>query len=87
MANLKNVSEAELKAELAQREREKEAGSRPKPKAQPDFSALTRMFESHLDRVESEGYTDEDFDHYVYEEVAKAIYGADFFKWLNKKVR
>ena len=29
------------------------------------------------------GYEDDDFQHYVYEEVMKAIYGVDFFDWLN----
>lgn len=83
---LKKVSDADLEAELARRKKDKEAGDRPKPLPNPDFSRVVETFEQFLDQLDAEGYWDDDANHYIYEETAKAIYGPDFFKWKNKKV-
>lgn len=87
MANLRQVSEEDLKAELERREKEKAAGPRPKPLAKPDFSAVLAMFETQLAEMEKGEVHDDDyseFQHYVFENVAKAIYGDKYFQWTNK---
>lgn len=85
--NLKNASDEDLKRELEEREKRKKAEARPKLVANPDFKAVVKMFEAHNAQTErGEGHDDDDSDfrHYVYEEVAKALYGPKYFEWFNK---
>lgn len=86
MSDIKTISDAELKAEIERRRKEKAAQERPKPVAQPDLSDLTKLCEDHLVEVE-EGKEDEDTAHYIYEEAMKAVFGPKVFDWINKKSR
>lgn len=81
--NLKNVSEEDLKAELAERERQKKAGAKPKPIANPDYKRLVQCLEAGMEEIAERGYS-KDFDHYVFEEAMKAVYGPKVFDWYNK---
>lgn len=85
--NLKQISNADLEAELARRKKEKEAGEVPTLLATPDLTALRAMAENHIKSIASgEYHEDNDDAHYMYEAVLKAFYGPNVFKWINKKV-
>lgn len=84
--DIRKISDAELRAEIERRRQEKAAKERPKLLANPDFSALTQLTERYFDALESK-QGDEDDDHYIYEEVLKALYGPKVFDWINKKGR
>lgn len=85
--SLKNVSDAQLKAELEERERKKQAGAMPKPLAKPDFSKLEKMITEGVKQVAEEGYAPKDFDHYAFEEAMEAVYGRKIWDWYNKANR
>lgn len=59
-----------------------------KPK-QLDVVNLTNLRDTcqeYIDFVSSDNYyADNDFEHYIYEEALKAIFGNDIFKYINKK--
>jgi hypothetical protein len=49
------------------------------------FAGVIIMCEDHMKDVEKGNYIDDDFYHYLYEEVMSALYGSDVFKWINKQ--
>ncbi len=50
----------------------------------PNFLNLQRMTEDYIkDIVNSTYCEDENFDHYMYEEVMKTFYGKNIFNWIN----
>jgi hypothetical protein len=53
-------------------------GIRPKPKTNPDFSSLIKMCEEYLDDIRNR---DDDFDHYLYQEVITCVYGYESGIW------
>ena len=79
--DLYKASTKELEAELAKRKADKVQVPTPLPS--PNFTNLIAMVVAAIAETTEHGYEDDDFQHYVYEEVMKAIYGVDFFDWLN----
>ena len=51
------------------------------------FTNLIKVVDAYIDEVENQGYADDDFEHYIYEEALKAFYGKDVFKWINWRLR
>ena len=54
----------------------------------PDLSQLRETVIEYMDAVESVesgGYIDEDFVHYVFEEAVGAFYGKDVWKYVNER--
>ena len=78
---LSDYTDAELIAVLA--ERKKQAIALPPKVAKPDFSKLIAAVEEGLTTAQKDGFMDEDTDHYIVEEVYKAIYGPKFYDWYN----
>lgn len=78
---LDNLTDAQLQAELDRRKQP--TASIPAVVRNPDWSPLIRMVEDVTAESIKQGYQDDDFKHYIYEMVMKAIYGPDYFKWRN----
>ena len=54
----------------------------------PDLSQLRETvieYMNAVESVESGGYIDEDFIHYVFEEAVGAFYGEDVWKYVNER--
>lgn len=79
--DLHNISESDLQAELDRRKAP--AATKPEPIAKPDFSALVKMMADGTDRSIADGFEDDDFKHYVYEEAFNAVYGKGYWIWRN----
>ena len=86
MSNLKNISDADLEAEVARRAEEKKKKSMPQPQLVIDWSPLQRYIEEGVKHVNDEGYEMKDFEHYLFETAMEAVYGPDFWKWWNSKL-
>lgn len=58
---------------------------RPKIKENINWGSVILIMEKEIDEIVGGTYhEDNDNSQYVYEEVAKAIYGEEYFKWINK---
>jgi len=87
--SLRNVTTEQLEAELARRKVE-EKPSRPKPKANPDFSGLIAWLEVEFEKrarsqdadqgpvIDEDGLRDA-----VYEDVIDTVYGREFWEWAK----
>lgn len=84
---LSHISDEELKAELARRTAEAKAAEKPQQISNPDLTNLRRNCQEYIDALDRNGYVDEDWDNYIYEEAMKAIFGKDVFEWINKQLR
>jgi hypothetical protein len=51
-----------------------------------DLSKIVATCESYLDEVEERGAVDSDLTHYLFEEVMRALYGDNVFKWINSRL-
>jgi hypothetical protein len=81
-ATFNGVSDAELLAELARRQ--KLANTPPMPVANPDWSRVYNMTLEMVKEVsDPDGYS-KDFQQYLFEEVMKTVFGPKFFDWWNK---
>ena len=53
----------------------------------PDFSKLEDyVLDAHKDAHKAGWREPKDFEHYVYEHVMEAIYGPDYWDWINRKI-
>ncbi len=75
----------ELKAELERRTQV--PSSRPVAKGTPDFTAVIKMAETEVDRIDAGEHPNDDFKQYVFEGVMTAIYGDQFWVWWNGVIR
>jgi hypothetical protein len=50
-----------------------------------DWNPLIKMCEEHLVEI-SEGFADDDTDHYIYETALTAIYGNSVWDYINSKL-
>jgi len=52
----------------------------------PDFSKLLGyVLDAHKDAHKADWRVPKDFDHYVYEHVMEAIYGPDYWDWIEEQ--
>lgn len=86
-SNLKSVSDVELEQELARRKADAARAIPPAPLPNPDFTGLREMIVKGIEFFAENGYDSKDFQHYVYEEALTAVYGRDFWKWRNARMR
>ena len=78
---LKSLSDEELRAELARRE--KEAQTAPEPLKSPNWDKLKAFVVENVEELaKPDGYV-KDFEQYLFEQVMITIYGPDFFNWWN----
>ena len=86
MANLRNLSDKELLAEL--KRRKKEANKPPEPLTRPDFSAIIKLAQDMVaERAKPDYCDDNDNDHWCFEAVLTAIYGNKIWDWWNREVQ
>jgi len=53
----------------------------------PDFSKLEDyVLDAHKNAHQADWREPKDFEHYVYECAMEAIYGPDYWDWLNRKM-
>jgi len=58
--------------------------SPPKPVKDIDFGRVIKMCKARItDTAAGLTHDDDDFEHYLYEDVMKAIFGDDIFDWIN----
>jgi len=76
------LSMAELEALLAKRKQE--AQTVPAQLPNPDFSGLVKMVDAELKDAIKAGHMHSNVEHFIVEEVYKAIYGPNFYDWYNK---
>ena len=71
--------------------------NKPKQLEYPDIEAIKEMAKKYVDFIDSDGYhsdndykyyiySDNDYKYYIYETVMTALYGEDFWRWLNSKI-
>jgi hypothetical protein len=89
MTDLRNVKDEELQAELARRNKEREATERPRLKAlcDIDWNPVLKIAEERIKEVESGDSCDSDIPHYMYEATMEACFGANVWDWMNKRMR
>ena len=58
---------------------------RPKVKKSINLDSLIRCIEDMFDEIENSERDFEDYEHYIYEEAIKCIYGQEAFDWMNEK--
>lgn len=78
----------ELRALLQEREEREREESRPKPLANPDFSAVIKLCQALIDELaEADSCCDmSDNDHYIYEAAMQAVFGKDVWLWINERM-
>lgn len=85
MANLSNVSVADLQAEL-----ERRAANRPTMAPVPYDKARWEKFVADVNEIVQnqveKGEKDDDDDHWIYEAAIQYVFGDDAFDKLNKLV-
>jgi hypothetical protein len=63
--------------------------SRPPEIENPNWDRVRSTAKAYMDAVESkrmwDGYVDEDFPHYFFEEVMTTLYGKDVWKYINER--
>lgn len=79
---LDQLSDADLEREMERRRQAK--ATIPARLPNPNFSTLINMVEEGLKTAVREKWMDDDQEHYIVEEVYKAIYGPKFYDWYNK---
>ena len=77
--SIRDLSIAELEAELARRKSAPHSG--PVVLEKPDFASLVKCITDGVARTVTDKYEDEDFKYYVYEEAIEAVYGKSFWEW------
>lgn len=56
----------------------------PQLQSIPELASVIRIFENIHQEIEDGTYhEDNDNTQYIYEEIASALYGPNYFKWLN----
>lgn len=59
---------------------------RPAPNPRPDFTEVMKVCEQHMTEISGiDPNPDSEDDHYIYEEVMKAIYGENVFDYINSR--
>lgn len=76
-------TDEDLAAELERRK--KAIDAHPPMIGNFNWNPLLDMLDYNAKQSIKQGFEDEDFPHYVYEEVLKAVYGKDYFGWKNKQ--
>jgi len=87
LVKLQDVEEALLLAELQRRKEERTRNEKPRPLAQPDFSAVEKLAKEYIERLAepNEDYDPEDAGTYIFEEVIEAVFG-DVWEWIRSRV-
>lgn len=71
--------------ELAIYENLEQKNKRPEFLSQIDVQAILKSCENYMDYLHSENYhEDNDYSQYMFEDMMKAVYGNNIFKYINK---
>jgi hypothetical protein len=85
VGDLSEFDDDTLQKELNKRKKEKEAI--PKVLNDINWTNVIRLAVSVKDQLIDQGMYDEDYDHYIFEEVMKSVFGPKYFDWHNKFIR
>ena len=85
--NLSELTDDELKVELARRRNVKEELALPKPLPNPDWTQVTTLAIQIRDEIVRDRREDDDNDVYVSEAVMKAVFGEDYFEWRRTIIK
>jgi hypothetical protein len=78
-----NFSDEDLEEELKRRKQVR--STLPEESGDPDWEPVLQMCRGQVQEViDGKYHEDNDFDHCLFEEVMKTVYGPDFFNWWNK---
>lgn len=62
--------------------------NKPEQLESPNIEAIKEMAKEYVDFIDSvEYHSDNNYHDYIYETVMTALYGEDFWKWLNSKAK
>ena len=78
--SLHTATKAELLAQLAKIKAEENAP--PAAVENPDWTEVIRQAKEYAEN-HAKHKTDSDDEHYMFEEVMKAVFGANYFDWHN----
>jgi hypothetical protein len=78
-----DFSDDELQAEIKRRQEQKP----PEVKANINWYFVIKTVQESLQKLAETGQESKDFEHWVFEAVIEAMYGASIWKWYNGKLR
>ena len=84
VGDLSEFDDLSLKKELAKRKKKKEKEAIPKVLDNMDWSKVVGLADNVKDQMVERGMYDEDYDHYIFEEVMRTVFGPKYFDWHNK---
>ena len=60
---------------------------KPKPRLleNPDLKNLRDICQEYIDKLDEDGHSHDDIDHYIFEEAMKTMFGTDVFDWINSQ--
>lgn len=84
MNSARDLTDAELQAEIERRKKAKRLA--PEPLPNPDFTRLVATIKQCISEIEKEVaadryYDDRDDRQYIYESAMEAVYGAKIWEW------
>lgn len=82
MKNLEDYTEEELLAAIEAKKVVKSAI--PDTILEPYWGRVIELAVERRDKIATEARPPKDSVHYIFEEVMKAVFGYDYFKWENK---
>jgi len=91
--SIDQYSDKELEREIERRKQIKEAvGSMPEMLPEDVvkdnlYNGLKGQVTQTVKSIATEGYHDDNDDHYAWETVMESFFGKDYFKWHNKNCR
>jgi hypothetical protein len=77
--NIKKILTEDLEKELERRKREI-----PRMCDNFSFIVLEKLCKTYIEELAVNGYVDEDYEHYIFEEAMKSFYNDNVFDWINK---
>jgi len=82
---LKMYTTKDLEKVVADRKAAEAELNKPVPLKNPDYRSILASAIKHIDYVASDDYCDDnDEEHYMYEDVMKAIFGNNVMDWISK---
>jgi hypothetical protein len=82
--SLNEYSTEQLKQAVKDREEAERLAAKPKPLDNIDWSRVIAGAQEEADCISEHGYDPKDSEHWIYEEVMKAVFGNDYFDWYEK---
>lgn len=82
---MEKFTDAQLRDELERRQKASIEAGKPLQLPSPDLTALCDTCQKYIDDLAAGNPVDEDYDHWVFEDAMKALYGSGVFEWINQR--